>query len=810
MRRGILSIVISLVLILGGMFPAYVRATPEYQAPDLITETQQEEDLQAAGETATETPVQETGETATEESTQETGDSDGEGEPAVEEPAAESEDTEKKEEIITEEAEVEETEEETVTEEKTEGEKTSQTAVGKAELVQAEMLAETKVSNPVCRLECECSVCKAGNQNAPKVIAEYEVLGAAVKYITENPFYNGNQNNPHLYRLYLLRDYEYVKSLESTYGSSWNFQYATVTIEPDEGIYPDKNQKPIIKRGDSTESLFEVEAGGNLTVKRVVLDGEQKNAGGRLILSKGNLTLDNCELKNNYDTSGTAKGGAVRVESDTTKRFIVKGCVFSGNMVRGQGANGGAISALSCYVNIEDSKFYGNRVEATDSTSGGGGAIYIDGRFRTAVGAEKYVANLILKNTEIKNNSVSCASNLNDLQKLRIGGGGLYVERLAWVKMNTCQVIENSAPTGGGIYLNSGWMDVESVDIQKNSAEKVGGGVTLANSVDVKRFSVRGKVVITDNDAENPQISNFSSNQYPYPANPPEKWADNVFLQNFLLDNSNAAQTISLAGDLEEGSSIGITAIDTFSGDPTTIKTVGRMQINGQFGNALKEKILEETTPQDANSYIEKTEDATFYRGHEYFYRDTNGSDPDELYLYGAPGNVNSAKYGTAAIIWQGVEAPDFSFLKVDETGKSFGAGEATFVIKDAPDGSVLQTVSTTSDGTIAFANLIPGKTYYLYETETKPGYALPSGYWKLEVNASDGKITIESVPGAGTTMPGFENVEGIGWKLKNEPFQQAELPSTGGIGTLPFTAAAAVLICFTACSFRTRKSRGA
>ena len=575
---------------------------------------------------------------------------------------------------------------------------------------------------------------------------------------------------------------------------------ADVTIQPDPSF---GENKCIVYRGASTQDLFRVQSTATLTLKNLILDGRTEEDGNiinrvqaRMIWSFGNVNLDNCEFRYAYNLNGPAKGGVIRMEQDNNRELIISDCYFHDNVVEGGSANGAAISAEYCKTTITSSKFENNTVKSLDS-SGGGGAIYVYGRFRTAPGSQQYVPNLILADVELIENRVT-ANATTDLDKLKVGGGGIYVTEHAWVTLDGCTITGNSAPTGGGIFYNFGIVDIADIadtDITGNTADKIGGGIFFNNSVDAKRFSVRGRVVIDGNTATNPQIIGAGT---PYPSTVDINFGNNVMLYNSTND---APQSISVVGNLTDGSSIGITAID--SNNQTT---KDRMKSGGQFGKALGSGILNVPVPQSLGDYVTGIEngylmDASQYSGLNCFFRDTNGYAEDDSYLYGEAGTNTSALYQKRAIVWKKGSAPvndvDFEFTKTDEQGSPFGQNEATFEIMnpDTSSGFTKVYASTDANGKVTFTGLPVNTTYRIYETKTKLHYSLPLGYWELTV-ADDGTFTLKAVSQGGY-MPEFAVTDNGGTKtysLINHP--QFQLPLTGGDGTAKIIVIGIVVLC--------------
>ena len=184
-------------------------------------------------------------------------------------------------------------------------------------------------------------------------------------------------------------------------------------------------------------------------------------------------------------------------------------------------------------------------------------------------------------------------------------------------------------------------------------------------------------------------------------------------------------------------------------------------------------------------------------------------------------GKFKDIQYDTVITIW--VEGGVFSFIKTDETGNPFGAGDASFTLyrcdhmhdeqcggKEDPEscnhlhtdlgetGSCWKevgTVSTGDEGKVSFANVAAGD-YLLVETETKAGYQLPAGQWQITL---DEHIRVEDggIKAVGSSMPpAFKvgNTDGIiTYSLPNYPVMT--LPASGGTGAILFTAGGIVLI---------------
>ena len=113
---------------------------------------------------------------------------------------------------------------------------------------------------------------------------------------------------------------------------------------------------------------IQVASNGDLTLRDVTLRGFTQTSGGA-VLTNGKLTLQNCVLENNTDTSSTGGGGALRITSSATETNIDR-CTFKGNV--SENDSGGAIQIDGGDVTISNSAFIQN-----DSESDSGGAIFV-------------------------------------------------------------------------------------------------------------------------------------------------------------------------------------------------------------------------------------------------------------------------------------------------------------------------------------------------------------------------------------------------------------------------------------------------
>ena len=163
----------------------------------------------------------------------------------------------------------------------------------------------------------------------------------------------------------------------------------------------------------------------NLTI----INGYTKYGGA--IYNNGNLTIQNCNFKNNSATSGGA------IYSGTTANLNIYSSTFEDNVVTN---NGGAVFSYS-YVGIYDSTFIRNKGTGTYST---GGSIYINGN------SDKYS---VLNRNIFKDTSVARQ------------GGAIY---LSYGNVTNC-IFENASTTATGSSYGGGAIYGSSFNLKNNT-----------------------------------------------------------------------------------------------------------------------------------------------------------------------------------------------------------------------------------------------------------------------------------------------------------------------------------------------------
>ncbi|RLD60286.1 MAG: hypothetical protein DRJ01_09910, partial [Bacteroidetes bacterium] len=188
----------------------------------------------------------------------------------------------------------------------------------------------------------------------------------------------------------------------------------------------------------------------NMTIQ----NGSVGSYGGAIYLQHCNLTIKNCEIKNNRTTSN--RGGAIYLNYGN---FVAENTTFSNNFV----------------------------VNGTVSSSYGGGAIYFQNISDSA----------LISNCTFSDNSVGGMS-----------GGAIWSNDN--LKITNSTFANNSAKYGGGIYIYSGTIDMVNVLVADNTATASGNDIYGSGNVnadyclieDVTGATITGANNVTGSDPE--------------------------------------------------------------------------------------------------------------------------------------------------------------------------------------------------------------------------------------------------------------------------------------------------------------------
>lgn len=175
-------------------------------------------------------------------------------------------------------------------------------------------------------------------------------------------------------------------------------------------------------------------------------------------------------FKNGNHTGGASnQGGAIFILDEAV---TISNCVFENNTA----ASGGAIYVgfvpATGFISVEDCRFINNK-----TTQSGGGAIAISGGHGN--GLVTLRRSLLSGNTAVG----------------LFGGGGLWA-RYAPTTIDSCTIAGNSAPNGGGIYVQatSGGMVIRNSTISNNFTTGSGGGIFTINSS--KTLSIYNSTIV--------------------------------------------------------------------------------------------------------------------------------------------------------------------------------------------------------------------------------------------------------------------------------------------------------------------------
>ena len=297
---------------------------------------------------------------------------------------------------------------------------------------------------------------------------------------------------------------------------------STITVSKPFKITSDKNVT--ITRGNSidgaifTDAFFKVESAGNLELEgkensTITLDGGNANespilATAPLITSSGNLTLTNCTLQNNKNTS-TTPGGAIYISAG---KFTMNGGIIGEEITESDAstekqswqdaatetnhsnyayAGGGGIYVASGDVTINGGKISYNytRNPETDcqgktpeNTAAGGGISIVSGSLSLINSEVSYNSGYQGGGIRCYNDNTSNAGTLTLNKTLIKGntsnpykgssfGGGLMVKnfKVTFEETTESTIEQNYSGDGGALFLENTTSTLTNITIQNNS-----------------------------------------------------------------------------------------------------------------------------------------------------------------------------------------------------------------------------------------------------------------------------------------------------------------------------------------------------
>ncbi|MGT2729055.1 VWA domain-containing protein [Streptococcus phocae subsp. salmonis] len=234
---------------------------------------------------------------------------------------------------------------------------------------------------------------------------------------------------------------------------------------------------------------------------------------------------------------------------------------------------------------------------------------------------------------------------------------------------------------------------------------------------------------------------------------------------------------------------------DSNSDKPGTVKLVFqpsfKMDDKYVYSLSFNVKASDEAYRQYANSKGKYTDtgdsDTDFKSNQTSSKKEGFNSNETATVNYYADGQNQSKPYPHPVIQ---VRTVPMTIEKVDAKNSNTKLDNVEFELyrEDDKDKKKVWEEGTTKGGQLTFKYLQKGKTYDLYETQAKPGYALPQEPWKVKVDKK-GNVTVADQNGKNVDVKG-PNKEPVDEK-KGKTFvltnHKINLPTTGGSGTYTY-----------------------
>jgi predicted outer membrane repeat protein len=224
--------------------------------------------------------------------------------------------------------------------------------------------------------------------------------------------------------------------------------------------------------GNNASRLFEVESGGNLTLKGITLTKGYAAGDGGAIASYGTLNITNSKFLNNA-TSSNGNGGAI-VSFGTLN---ITNSEFADNIA----ANGGALypTGGNAVTTIVGSQFHDNAT--TSTTNGWGGAIYM------SAGASVTIDSSILGTNQAQiggavllyaaSTKLTVTNSVLNQNYASVGGGGLDIGYQTAATLTNVTISSNQSGHNGGGISNAGTLTLTNATLNRNQATQWGGGL---------------------------------------------------------------------------------------------------------------------------------------------------------------------------------------------------------------------------------------------------------------------------------------------------------------------------------------------
>ena len=254
------------------------------------------------------------------------------------------------------------------------------------------------------------------------------------------------------------------------------------------------------------------------------------------------------------DTTFTMYGGAIRGNGAGTNNgggVYVSDGIFTmtgGTIADNSAANGSGVYVLK-YMNSKDSEFnLSGTASIKDNTATENGGVYVKkGTFNMSGGT-------IADNKAVR-------------------GSGIYMDEFAVCNLSNIANVSSNTATGGGggVYVDSGTLNMTGGSISGNTARNTAGGLGGGVYLDRDKsaiFNLSGTPVISGNkDADG--------------------MANNVYLSGYY-DEYSTGNPINITGELEDGAKIGVTPDTVPTGVLYIAKFTPDMSENAREGCAKK------------------------------------------------------------------------------------------------------------------------------------------------------------------------------------------------------------------------------
>ena len=235
---------------------------------------------------------------------------------------------------------------------------------------------------------------------------------------------------------------------------------------------------------------------GTFTMNGGTIEGNNAENGAGVYLFNGTFNFHNGYIQNN---TASGHGGGVYVYNKG--RMMSTGGQIQNNTAAGNGGGIALESPNAMATQLENTFLIGNSAKR-----GGGIALFQSGSSSTITHTFR---NLVIHGNSATERGGGMDVDIFTKQNLLVFGGN---------------ILENTAPNGGGIYYANGALSLNGTSVTANTAATKGGGV-FVNGADDEDILLGGSIVIRDNKLESGAASNLhldsaDNNIYPMLTDP--------------------------------------------------------------------------------------------------------------------------------------------------------------------------------------------------------------------------------------------------------------------------------------------------